>query len=130
MTGQLLQTSLEHHQLEVGSFTPIFQLLFEDHIQLTSPTWMTVLWEFVSEHNIDLSHHSSPRIGPLRVNDKALIDIFNQEHDITTAVKISINKVRGYLEVFTLADIATGDGTKIRPCFVSGLKSDTKSNWD
>ena len=58
MTGQLLQTSLEHHQLEIGSFTPMFHLLFEDYIPLTSPTWMTVLWEFVSEHDIDISHHS------------------------------------------------------------------------
>ena len=24
MTGQLLQSSLEHHQLEIGSFTPFF----------------------------------------------------------------------------------------------------------
>ena len=118
MTGQLLQTSLEHHQLEIGSFTPMFHLLFEDYIPLTSPTWMTVLWEFVSEHDIDLSHHSSSRMGPLRINDKALMDIFYQEHDITTTVKISINKVRGYLEVFTLADIATDDGTRIRPCLL------------
>ena len=53
MTGQLLQSSLEHHQLEIGSFTPFFQLPFEKHITLTSPTWITVLWEFICEHNID-----------------------------------------------------------------------------
>ena len=44
MTGKLLQISLEYHQVEVGSFTPIFQLLFKDYIQLTIPTWMTILW--------------------------------------------------------------------------------------
>ena len=129
MTGQLLQSSLEHHQLEIGSFTPFFQLLFRDHIHLTSPTWMTVLWEFVRDHDIDLSHHSSPRMGPLRVNDRALMDIF-KEHNITTKESTSINKVRGYLEVFTLADITTGDGNKIRQCFKLGIKSDTKSLWD
>ena len=96
MTCQLLQTSLEHHQLEIGSFTPFLQLLFDDYIMLISPTWMTVLWEFVSDHNIDLSHHSSPRIGPLRINDKALMDIFSQEHDIPTQVKISINNACMY----------------------------------
>ena len=67
-------------------------------------------------------------MGPLYINDEALMDIFYQEHGITTTVKKSINKVRGYLEVFTLADIATGDGTKMRPCFSLSLKSDTKSN--
>ena len=54
--------------------------------------------------------------GALRNNDKALMDILSQEHEITTTVKKSINRVWGYLEVFTLADIATGDGIKIRPC--------------
>lgn len=117
MAGQLLQNSLEHRQLEVGSFAPIFQLSHEDHIQLTSPTWMTALWKFVSQHHIDLSHYSSPRRGPLRFKDKVLMDVFTQDHDITTAFRTSINKVRGHLEIFNLADIATGDGTKIRPCF-------------
>ena len=58
------------------------------------------------------------------------MDIFSKEHDITPTVMTSINRVRGYLEVFTLDDIATGDGTKIRPCFILGIKSDTKSLWD
>ena len=126
MTGQLLQSSLEHHQLEIGSFTPIFQLLYSDFINLTSPTWLTVLWEFVSDHNIDLSHHSSPRMGPLRTNNRALMDIF-REHDINATVMTSINRVRGFLEVFTLADITTGNGNKIRQCFLRGSKSDTNS---
>ena len=72
-----------------------------------------MLWEFVSDRNIDLSHHSSPRMGPLRVNNRALMDVL-KEHDNTIAVMISINRVRGYLDVFTLADITTGDGNNIR----------------
>ena len=95
MTGQLLQSSLEHHQLEIGSFTPIFQLIFSAFIHLTSPTWITVLWEFVSNHNIDLFNHSSPRMGPLRNNDRALMDVL-KEHDINKTVMASINRVRGY----------------------------------
>ena len=130
MTGQLLQTSLEHDQLEIGSFTPFFQLLFEVHITLTSPDWLTVLRKFIYEHNIDLSHHYSPRMSPLRNNYKALMNILSQEHEITPTVKTSINRVRGYLEVFTLIDIATGDGIQICPCFVLEMKSDTKSKWD
>ena len=86
-----------------------------------------MLWEFVCEYNIDLSHHSSPRMGQLRNNDKALMDIFSQEHEIIPTVKTSINRVRGYLEVFTLADISTGDGINICPYFALGVKIDTKS---
>ena len=69
-------------------------------------------------------------MGPLRNNDKALMDIFYQEREVTPIVKTAINRVRGYLEVFTLADIATRYGIKICPCFVLGIKSDTKSMQD
>ena len=67
---------------------------------------------------------------PLKTYDKAIMDIFYKEHDITPKVMVYINRVPGYLEVFTLADIATGDGTKIRPCFILEIKSDTRFLWD
>ena len=92
MTGQLLQTSVEHHQLEIGSFTPMFHLLFEDYIPLTSPTWMTVLFEFVSEHGIDLSHHSSSRMGPLRINDKALMKNFIKSKTLQPLLRYTSTK--------------------------------------
>ena len=97
MTCQLLQTSRDYHQLEIGSFTSFLYLLFEDQITLTNPTFITVLWEFICEQNIDLSHHSSPKIGPPQNNDKALMDILLQEHEIKITVKTSIDRVRGYL---------------------------------
>ena len=68
-------------------------------------------------------------MGPLRVNDRALMDVL-KEHDITTTVMTSINRVRGYLDVFTLADSTTCDGNKIRQYFILGIKSDTKILWD
>ena len=58
------------------------------------------------------------------------MDILSKDHDITPTMMSSINRVRGYLEVFTLADIATGDGAKIRQCFIQGTKSDTTSLWE
>ena len=54
----------------------------------------------------------------------------SKDHDIIPTMMTSINRVRGYLEVFTLADIATGDGTKIRQCFIQGTKCDTTSLWE
>ena len=58
------------------------------------------------------------------------MDIFMINHDLTTADLISINRVRCYLEVFSLSNIATGDGSKIRPCYKFGLRSNTTSSWD
>ena len=65
-------------------------------------------------------------MGPLRTHDKAIMDIFHNEHDILQKVMASINRVRDCLEVFTLSNIATGIGTKICPYFILGIKSYTK----
>ena len=49
--------------LELGSFTSFFSLPYESHQRLATPTWLTVLWEFVSEHNITLSNSSNIRLS-------------------------------------------------------------------
>ena len=50
VTGQLIQNSLKHHQLEIGSFNPFLHLPFKDYLSLTNTTWFIVLWEFVCDH--------------------------------------------------------------------------------
>ena len=52
--------------------------------------------------------------------------------DFTLAQRdiISINRVRCHLEVYSLADITTGNGTKLQHCFKLGEKTDNKSTWD
>ena len=110
----LLQTSLEHHQLELRSFTSMFDLDFSSNTHLTSPTWFTYLWEFVCEHNIQLSISFLRRPQLLLHNDLALIDIFSKEQTLYPRMLRLINHARYYLEVFSLADITTCDGTKLR----------------
>ena len=58
------------------------------------------------------------------------MDILKEDYDISTTVEESINRMRCYLEVFSLAYITTRDGTKIRPCFGYGIIGDTVSSWD
>ena len=130
MTGKFLQTSIEHHMLEIGSFTPFFSIPFKSHECLSTPTWLTVLWEFISDHDITLSNATNISLSPFRRNDRALMDIFFQDHSLSSAILVSINRVRCYLEVFSLADIATGDGTRLRSCYSQGQRGDTHSQWD
>ena len=58
MASKFIQNSLEHHILELGSFTSFFSLPYDSH----QPTWLTVLWEFVGEHDIILSNSSNVRL--------------------------------------------------------------------
>ena len=116
MTSKFIQTSLEHHMLILDSFISFFSLPYESHQRLATPTWLIVLWEFVGEHDIILSNSSNVRLSSLRLHDRSLMNIFRIDHDLTPADQISINRIRCHLEVFTLANIATGDGSKICPC--------------
>ena len=50
---------------------------------------------------------------PLCQHDVVLMDIFRKDHNIRPSILLSINRVRYYLEVYSLADIVTGDGTNI-----------------
>ena len=130
MTSKLLTTSLEHHQLEVGSFTSIFDLNYATYNFLTSPTWITCLWEFISEHDINLTSSSPKRPQPLRVNDRALMDIFMEDFDLTETTLKSINQVRCHYKVFSLADIATGDGLRIQGQYLRGFIGNVQSSWE
>ena len=58
------------------------------------------------------------------------MDIFGKEHNIAPKVLQSINRVRCHLKVFSIADIATGDGLKIRKQYMLGLVEDTDSSWE
>ena len=122
MTGKLLQNSIEHHMLELGSFTPFFSIPFKSHECLSTSTWLTVLWEFISDHDITLSNMTNIRFSPFRRHDRALMDIFIQDYSFSPPFLISINRVRCFLEVFSVADIATGDGTRLRSCYSLGQK--------
>lgn len=130
MTGKFLQTSIEHHILELGSFTPFFSIPYKTHHFLATPTWLTVLWEFISTHDIILSNTTNVRLSPLRSHDRTIMDIFFQDHSLPPNILVSINRVRCYLEVFSLANITTGDGNRIRSCYLQGNRGDTHSNWD
>ena len=131
MTGKFLQTSIKHHILELGSFTPFFSIPYKTHHFLATPTCLTVLWEFISTHDITLSNTTNRWLSPLRIHDRAITDIFFQDHSLPPNILVSINRVRCYLEVFSLADITTGDGTRIRSCYLQGNRGDThsKSDW-
>ena len=130
ISGNLFTTSLEHHQLEVGSFTSIFDLDYSSHKFLTSPTWITCLWQFVSEHDINLSSTSPRRPQPLREHDQAIMDILLKDYDLPVKTLQSINRVRCHFKVFSVADIATGDGLQIRNQFISGLVEQNESIWE
>ena len=45
ITGKLIQTLLEQHELEIGSLDPLFTIPHKDYAFITTTSWITELWE-------------------------------------------------------------------------------------
>ena len=110
--------------------TPILSLQYKDHHHLTSPSWLTSLWEFISFANIQLQSRDTPNLSPQRENDEAIMDAIRQTNSFTKNEESRINRVRCHLEAFTMADIVTGNGKQICPNAYKGIKPETPSKFD
>ena len=130
LTGSLIRTLQEQHQLEIGYFNNFLNLPYKLFHKFTPSSWITEVWEFCDTHKIQL-HHSSPhKLSPLRENDVEIMRCFHENLSLSSAELLAINRVRCYLEVLSLADIATGDGKKIRQCYLQGIRSTERSTWE
>ena len=113
-TGKLLKISLDLSQLQCGMSSPFFSLDYHKWQPILTPTWFTHFWSLLSLCNISLSitHHWS--YTPPRVNDQFLMDILYPVIP-STHVLYCINACRIYLQIITLSDLTSLDGTKLLP---------------
>ena len=58
------------------------------------------------------------------------MDIFCNEFEFPMKTLQAINRVRCHLQIFSLADIATGDRTQIQNNFLLGKNDNISSIWD
>ena len=129
ITGKLLQTLLEQHQLEVGSFKQFLVLDYKQHGFLTPSSWLSELWQFISLHKITLHQSDIPPPAPQRQYDRAIMECFMADHNLAQPTLIAINRVRCHLQVLALADIATGDGKMITHNALHGIPLHGQSRW-
>jgi hypothetical protein len=94
----------------VGSFIPLFQLDYKRYKPLTTSTWITSLWEFISKHKIIIKNQSYTQLGIIRENNRAIMDCLMQRDELKETFLKSVNRVRCYAKLFSLADIVSGDG--------------------
>ena len=129
-TGKLFKTSLRYSQLESGLSKPFYtQNFYKNHI-LTTPTWLTNLWQYCSESHIQL-RQSQPWIYQTpRHNDFFLMDVVMRS-DISQQDKEIFNRMRINMRLLTAADIVLPiHGTKIDPDILVGrCTRESNLNW-
>ena len=112
MTGHFISTSLEFLRLELGLNINIFLENYTkfEHLLFTQ-SWVRDCWRFASENKIQWNDGTA-KIPMRQINDIPIMAAI-LAMNIPTHEQRQCNKCRIYLKAFTLADLVTGDGTKI-----------------
>jgi hypothetical protein len=119
-TSTLLNISISHMQLSVGTCTSVLQLPFSTYGAWLESYWLVSFWRFLQRAS--LSINLTPQWLPTHTQrgDIALID-----HFVTQSYKahqlIQLNRCRLYLQVITLTDIVSADGACNIPDIFIGL---------
>jgi hypothetical protein len=122
MTGQLLSTSYEQLRLEMGTPGFITDTPFQIVKSAITHTWITDLWNFLDRFQIKIQDN----VGQLRLqrqNDKFIMEEFIKANVDGNELK-QLNECRMFLNVVTLSDIATADGSEITINAWEGQKED------
>ena len=130
ITGKLLTAMIEQHQLTIGCMNNIFMLNFDKYKHLTEGTWLTNTWKFVSDNEIQLKCNDSIGLVFPREKDTTIMEAMQKLNCMTIKEEVCFNRVRCYLQVITVTDIATGCGTKIQQNILEGEKAmESKYDW-
>ena len=118
LTGKMYEANLEQMLVDTGLGTNGLSASFEKYGSLTPGTWMAHLWQFLDEYNLQLRHHI--KVPLRRRRDNYIIPALQQH--CTTKQLQAVNRCRLYLQVMTVADLASADGYTILDSVMKGEK--------
>ena len=118
-TGRLLKISIEHTQLQAGTSAPFYSLKYLTWRKILRPTWFTHLWSLLDLCSISLTITNPWTYIPPRSNDCFLMDIL-LPHIPSPSIHYALNACRLHLQILTLSDMTTLDGSIILPNLLHG----------
>jgi hypothetical protein len=108
---------LESYQVAAGIIGSPF-INTTSHAYVESP-WIQSVQQFLSSIKATIHIPQLKSIVPLWQNDRAIMDL-PTTHNFSKSDLEIINACRIYMQVTTLAEIATSQGTSILPCVLHG----------
>ena len=126
LVGQMLRLNEESLLLELGVSGSLYDADFTSLHHLATPSWIKTLWQFLSTYLIRIPMASTP-LTPTKQHDFFLIEEFLKA-GYTHSKLVALNTCRKYLQVVTLGDITTANGTIILPNIKAGLQHTTSQS--
>jgi hypothetical protein len=119
--GKLILSILSHMQLGSGSSRPFLSLPLSTYGRLLELNWITSIWSYTesAQVTIDIEHQWLQKLS--REGDTMIIDTAMQ-FNLTMQQLHQINTCQMYLQVITISDISTADGTRLLPDIIKGKR--------
>ena len=119
LTGELYRSTLEQLIINIGYGSDLFAAPFAKLGALMPYTWMTHLWEFLDRYGLRIQHDIE--LPLLRHHDSF---IMRQAVDakFSPSQLDAINRCRLYLQVLTVAELATADGESLTDKAWNGIR--------
>jgi hypothetical protein len=116
LTGQLLWTSLEELQLEIGLPCSFLSYKYSTFRILATHSWLAATWQFLSESDSTV-HNPIHKPAPACDNDCFLMVCF-AAHGYSGSNLRDLNICRMHLHALRLSDLCTADGRKFTDSFM------------
>ncbi len=119
-SGKLIIMSLKYSQIEAGIVEPLLEHP-SIHLPYLTPTWLTSVRQYLYQHTLTVSITNSLRVILRGQHDQCIMSSPLLTH-YTATQKTDINLVRLHLQVITLSDMLSPDGTNACPHHIMGLR--------
>ena len=117
ITHNLLNSNVEQLRLELGIDSSNSNWQTSQSAPYLTSCWLKDLFSFCADHNLTLQDDCTPLT--LRTqNEGYLMESFLHHFDATDLKKL--NHCQNFLQVITLSDISTANGTHLESAMVTG----------
>ena len=111
--GMAILISLQYTQLSLGVSSMFMNLPYDKYAFLTTETWNTNLWEYLSRNELSIDLQQTIPIPKQREGDQFIMDILCNQFQQDDLIKI--NKIRISLQLLFLSDMVDVRGRHILP---------------
>ena len=121
INGCNFRATYQQLQLEMGLPGNLFRWKYSEWSDVPTKTWIAANWQFATESGI-LVDPKSPELKARREHDIFLM-VYFAANGATGPQLAELKLCRLFLQVTTLADITTADGTRIMASALEGTKA-------
>ena len=111
-TASFLDACFQSHLLETGTDYSLFQQVYENTAILTTDSWQKRVWKSMEQHDVHVEF-ISPQLPLHRAKDSLLMSVFI-DAEVDQVDLMWLNWCRMYLEIVTVSDLVSADGSTIQ----------------